>query len=126
MGTACASPVRGADQAAVTVEAGGEAEASGPVVGAVQEPAAAGGLTVSEFARRYRVGEDKVRKWIYSGELPAVNTAAVLCGRPRFVITPDGLAAFERRRAAATGPSGGRRRKARRRMNVVDYYPGDG
>jgi hypothetical protein len=34
------------------------------------------GLTVREFALRYRVGEDKVRGWITRGEVTAINTAA--------------------------------------------------
>jgi hypothetical protein len=78
------------------------------------------GLTVADFARRYRVGEDKVRSWIVRGELAAINTAAVLCGRPRWVITPDALAAFERRRGAGTPAKPSRRR---RRQTPVDYYP---
>jgi hypothetical protein len=61
----------------------------------------AAGLTVRDVARRYRVGGDKVRLWIARGELAAVNTAAALCGKPRFVVLPEHLAAFERRRAAA-------------------------
>jgi hypothetical protein len=78
------------------------------------------GLTVSDVAKRYRVGEDKVRAWIASGQLAAVNTATALCGRPRWVITPEGLAAFERRRAArAPTPRPARRTKKRRE---VDYY----
>jgi hypothetical protein len=84
-------------------------------------PAPATGLTVRDVARRYRVGEDKVRAWIARGELAAVNTAAVLCGRPRYVVTPEALAAFERGRAAAE-PKPTRRRRPRR-PGVVDYYP---
>jgi hypothetical protein len=77
------------------------------------------GLTVKDFARRYRVGEDKVRAWIRSRELRAVNTAAALCGRPRWVILPEALAEFERRRQAAPPP----RSRRRRRTTQVDYYP---
>jgi hypothetical protein len=80
----------------------------------------AAGLTVRDVARRYRVGEDKVRAWITRGELAAINTAAALCGRPRYVILPDALAAFERRRSAAPPPKPTRRRK---RSVAVDYYP---
>jgi hypothetical protein len=65
------------------------------------------GLTVADVARRYRVGGDKVRRWIRRGELAAINTAAVLCARPRWVITPDALTAFEKRRAG--GPRRSRR-----------------
>jgi Helix-turn-helix domain len=78
------------------------------------------GLTVKDVARRYRVSSDKVRVWIARGELAAVNTAAVLCGKPRWVVPPDALAAFERRRTGAPPPKPARRRK---RRGLVDYYP---
>jgi hypothetical protein len=77
------------------------------------------GLTVRDVARRYRVGEDKVRSWIARGELAAVNTSATLCGRPRFVVLPEHLAAFERRRAATPPPRPPRRKRTAR----VDFYP---
>jgi hypothetical protein len=83
------------------------------------EPAS--GLTVRDVARRYRVGEDKVRSWIARGELAAINTAAVLCGRPRWVVTPAALAAFERGRRGGPPPKQARRR--RRQSPAVDYYP---
>jgi excisionase family DNA binding protein len=76
-------------------------------------------LTVREVARRYRVGEDKVRAWIARGELAAINTASTLCGRPRWVIAPTALAEFERRRAAAPPP----RPRRRKRTPEIDYYP---
>jgi transposase len=78
------------------------------------------GLTVRDVARRYRVGEDKVRGWIRRSELVAVNTAAALCGKPRWVIPPEALAAFERARAAGTPPKPVRRLK---RSQQIDYYP---
>jgi excisionase family DNA binding protein len=78
------------------------------------------GLTVSEVARRYRVGEDKVRAWIRKGELRAVNTAAVLCGRPRWVISEEALAEFERRRSSAP-PA--KPPTSRRRNVIKDFYP---
>jgi hypothetical protein len=79
-----------------------------------------GGLTVADLARRYRVLPDKVRAWIARGELAAVNTAAVACGRPRWVVLPDALATFERRRSGA--PARPVRRK-RRQTGQIDYYP---
>jgi len=79
------------------------------------------GLTVAEVARRYRVGEDKVRGWIRRGELHAVNTADAKCKRPRWVIPPDALIPFERQRAGAAPPKAPRRR--RRSAGPVDYYP---
>jgi hypothetical protein len=80
----------------------------------------AAGLTVQEVARRYRVSPDKVRLWIKKGEILALNTAATLCGKPRWVITPDALAAFEQRRMGGPAPKPKRRRK---RGELVDYYP---
>jgi hypothetical protein len=77
------------------------------------------GHTTADVARRYRVGEDKVRGWIKSGELVAINTAGALCGRPRFVVTADALERFEQRRAAGATP----KTKRRRRSAVVDYFP---
>lgn len=77
------------------------------------------GMTVREVARHYRVGEDKVRRWISRGELPAINTAAALCGRPRWVIMPEGLSAFEKGRRGGPVPKAQRRR----RPQVIDFYP---
>jgi hypothetical protein len=71
-------------------------------------------------ARRYRVGQDKVRSWIRRGELAAINTATVLCGKPRWVMTPDALAAFERRRTTCPPPKPPRRR---RQPEVIDFDP---
>ena len=84
-------------------------------------PDTARGLTVADVAARYRVSPDKVRLWIAKGELAAVNTAAVVCGRPQLRITPEALAAFERSRAAAPPPRPQRRR--RRRTGEVDFFP---
>jgi hypothetical protein len=78
------------------------------------------GLTVTDVARRYRVSPDKVRAWIKRGELAAINTAAVLCARPRYVVLPDALATFEKRRAGGPPPKPARRRK---RREIVDYFP---
>jgi excisionase family DNA binding protein len=78
------------------------------------------GLTVADVARRLRVGQDKVRSWITRGELRAVNTSAVLCGRTRWVVMPEALAEFERRRAGGPSPKPARRRK---KSCLIDYYP---
>jgi hypothetical protein len=82
-----------------------------------------GGLTVRDVARRYRVDEDKVRGWIARGELRAVNTASVLCGRPRWVVSPDALAEFERRRAGGPPPKPPKPKRARRTNAEIDFYP---
>jgi transposase len=77
------------------------------------------GLTVPDIAKRYRVGEDKVRGWITRGELQALNTSDVLCGRPRYVVTVEALAKFEAGRRAAKVEKTKRRKKSA----VPDYYP---
>lgn len=79
------------------------------------------GLTVRDVARRYRVGPDKVRAWIGRGELQAINTANVRCGRPRWVIPAEALVEFERARRGGPAPKLHRRR---RRPPIVDFYPG--
>ena len=78
------------------------------------------GYTTADLAKRYRVSVDKVRAWINRGELAAVNTATALCGRPRWVIPPEALAAFEQRRAGGPAPKPQRRR---RRQEALDFYP---
>jgi hypothetical protein len=83
-------------------------------------PETARGYTVADLAKRYRVGPDKVRGWIARGELAAVNTAAALCGKPRWVVSADALAAFEGRRAGGPLPKPVRRS---RRAETTDYYP---
>jgi hypothetical protein len=82
----------------------------------------AAGLTVRDLARRYRVSTDKVRVWIHSGELVAITTAAVVCGKPRYVVLPDALVAFERRRQAGPPPKAPRQR---RRSYNIDFYPNE-
>jgi hypothetical protein len=81
------------------------------------------GLTVADVAARYRVSPDKVRAWIRRGELAAVNTADRLCGKPRFVVTEEALAAFEQSRNAAVPAPPKRHRD--RKQTFVDYYPSD-
>ena len=78
------------------------------------------GLTVADVAVRYRVSPDKVRAWIARGELHAINTAGTLCGKPRWVIPPEGLAEFEKRRAGGPSPKPPRKQ---RRTGLTDYYP---
>jgi hypothetical protein len=78
------------------------------------------GYTTADIARRYRVGEDRVRGWITRGELFAINTSDARCRRPRYVIPPDALERFERARAAAQVKPTPRRK---RRTAEIDYYP---
>jgi excisionase family DNA binding protein len=78
------------------------------------------GHTPQELARLLRVSPDKVRTWIRTGELPAVDVAAVRCGRPRYVVLPEQLATFLTGRTP--GPPVPRARRQRRRPGLKDYY----
>jgi hypothetical protein len=79
------------------------------------------GLTVHDLARRYRVSAERVRGWIASGALRAVNRRDP-GRRPSFVVTAEALADFERGRAVtpAAPPKPTRRKK---QTGQVDYYP---
>jgi transposase len=90
-----------------------------PLDAAADAPQPQAGLTVRDLARRYRVGEDKIRQWIRKGELVAINTAMHLSGRPRYIVTAEALAAFEKWRTTAP-PLKARRRK---RPEGIDFYP---
>lgn len=83
-------------------------------------PETAAGFTVTDLARRFRVGEDKVRGWIKRGELHAINTSDTRCAKPRYVVTPEALAEFERGRHVIPPPKPTRRRK---REEEYDFYP---
>jgi hypothetical protein len=78
------------------------------------------GRTVRETASLFRVGTAKVLGWIRAGELRAVNTAAGLSAKPRWVILPDALDEFAKRRAGVAQPKPTRRRRLK---PTVDYYP---
>jgi transposase len=78
------------------------------------------GLTTHDIAKRYRVGEDRVRAWISRGELAAVNTRDP-GGRPRWVVLPEALEKFERARSSAPPPQPVRRR--RKQAGMVDFFP---
>jgi hypothetical protein len=67
-----------------------------------------------------RVSEDKIRLWIRSGELPALNTARTRSGKPRFVILPHAIEQFAAARSPAVPPKPARRKK---RTMEIDFYP---
>lgn len=67
------------------------------------------------------MGEDRVRGWIKSGILKAVNTSDSTVAKPRYVVPPEALAEFERVRSAAPPP---KPQSARRRpAGQTDYFP---
>jgi excisionase family DNA binding protein len=72
-----------------------------------------------EVAAYLRVSQDKVLHWIRSGEMRAINTATNLCGKPRWSVTAEALAEFEKRRSSEPPPKPERRR----RTVGIDHYP---
>jgi len=82
------------------------------------------GYTVIDVCKRLRVGPDKVRVWIKSGKLKAINTQDIACARPRFVVLPDALEQFIVERLVITPPPPRtRRRRAKQEAGWVEYYP---
>ena len=78
------------------------------------------GLTTADAAKLLRVSEDKVRLWIRSGELSAINTAGSRSVKLRFVILPQAIEQFAAARSAAPPPKPPRRNKRPARK---DYFP---
>jgi hypothetical protein len=87
-------------------------------------PSPAAGFTVADVARRYRVGEDKVRAWIKSGKLGAINTRDTSCSKPRYVVLPEHLAAFEKARSVAPPPKAPKRRRPAGQKDFFPNWPG--
>jgi excisionase family DNA binding protein len=85
------------------------------------QPAPARGMTPAEVGRYLRVSPDYVRDEIRSGRLGAIDTRRHRCRRPRYIVLPHHLAAWEQSRAAATPAAPSPRR--RRRPPIHDYYP---
>ncbi len=81
------------------------------------------GYTVLDISRRHRVSPDKVRGWIRSGELIAINTAATVCGKPRWIVTPEALERFEKARQTSTPPPKPKPRRRKNPPDWVDYFP---
>jgi hypothetical protein len=82
---------------------------------------AACGYTPNELARLLRVSPDRIRGWIQSGQLGAIDTAARRCGKRRYVILPEHLSAFVRARSA--GPPAKPAPRRRRAVGQIDFYP---
>ena len=77
--------------------------------------------TPPQLARKYAVTPDKVIGWIKAGELAALNLASTVTGRPRYKITQEAVAAFERRRAVLSPPAPVARRR-RTQTGVKEFY----
>jgi excisionase family DNA binding protein len=61
-------------------------------------------LTPPQLAKQLGVSPEKVLTWIRSGELPGVNVAERLTGRPRWRISPEALEQFLKRRESSPPP----------------------
>ncbi len=57
-------------------------------------------LTPPEVARLWGISSEKVRRWIETGELRAINVAKKSIGRPRYRIEKNDLIIFQDRRTA--------------------------
>lgn len=80
-------------------------------------------FTVPELARAERIGETKIRAFIESGELRAVNLALRAGQRPRWKIAADDWHAFLARRSnAATARSSRRHRPAPVNLKNVTQF----
>jgi hypothetical protein len=78
------------------------------------------GFSVADLCRRWKVGPDKIHRFIRRGELLAVNVATNLSARPQWRITREAVEQFERRRSSAPTPKPPRRRRQARK---TDFYP---
>ena len=58
-------------------------------------------ITPPVYARRLGVSQTKVLRWIMAGELPAMNAATRVGGKPRYLIDEADIVDFEQRRQAA-------------------------
>lgn len=69
-------------------------------------------FSVDQLADRFQVDREVVTAWIRAGELAAVNVCVKPnTKKPRWRVTEDGVASFEKRRAVAPPASVRRKRR---------------
>lgn len=76
------------------------------------------GLTPREFAKQWRVSPNRVRNWIHSGLLSAVNVAA-FGQKARFIILPEHVEDFKQNRQVKKPAKTVRKVK----NSGVDFFP---
>jgi hypothetical protein len=81
----------------------------------------AAGFTVAALARRWRVGQSKIRDFLRRGELVGFSVAANPAGKPQWRVSVAEVEKFEQRRTSAPPPRPARRR--RKRTTTIDFYP---
>ena len=81
-------------------------------------------LSVPEYAKQLGVAEKKIRDFIQSRELRAINLARSTQGRPRYAIDVDDIAAFEKAREVIpdSAPSTSRKSRKRTAGQIKDYF----
>jgi len=82
-----------------------------------------GYLTPPKYAEVLGVGEEKILGLIRTGELTAIDVAKADSQRPRYRISPEARAAFERSRRVAPPPPPQTRRVRRKATgDVVKFF----
>jgi hypothetical protein len=80
-----------------------------------------GGFTVAALCRRWRIGADKVRAFLRTGQLVGVNLATNTTGRAQWRIPHEAVERFENLRSSTPEPRPTRR--PRRQTGRRDRYP---
>jgi hypothetical protein len=83
------------------------------------------GMTVGQVAKYLRLGEDRIRAMIRSGELAAIDTSYPSAAKRRYVVLPEDLRKWIERRRAAEPKRAPRRRPAATRAGKKDRFPDD-
>jgi len=78
-------------------------------------------LTPPQVAEKLGVSADKVRGWISRGELNATDVAAEGSSRPRFRISPEDLAEFQKKRQPSKPPLKPPRRR-KKDPHVIEFF----
>ena len=81
------------------------------------------GFKPPELAKQWGVSPDKVRAWILSGELEAIDISKTQGGRPRYLIPQAAIEAFEACRSIQTPPEPSpRRTRQAGDEDVIEFF----
>lgn len=79
-------------------------------------------FSTGEVAKQFRVAEGKVRGWITSHQLAAVNVAANVSCRPKWRIPQSAIDEFVARRQAKPAVKISRRRKRQKCPSLIEFF----
>ncbi len=81
-------------------------------------------ITPGELAKYWGVSHDKVLNWIRNGQLKAINVASSPNVRPRYRITEEGIADFQRVREENAQPKVNIPKQRRRKPvgDVIEFF----